>query len=762
MELNLIDVVLTPEKKLYYSDSSSFGIYAVRIDEAENMNEIEVNSFGNVSIKGSMPILEIDKPYIAKISPKKDPKYGMGYEVKTIYMKPVTTIEEQHKFLASILTDFQIKSISEAYPDQNVIDLIKNGTFDVSLTKGIKEATLEKIKDKILTNEKYQNAIITLTGEFGVPYSAVKKLSDKYGSPDLLVQKIRENPYILTEIDGYGFKKVDDLALLMGVEKNSPHRILSCIEYVLDEQANNGHSWMREKKAITETLSLLNIGLSEIEEVVNKNAKNGKFSTNDKKGIIYLDQNYYYEDQIKNHLKRLLASEFNHKIKDVEGKIAEVEKKQGFKFTDEQRKAIYLAIEENVLVVNGKAGTGKTSVIKGIVEVLKAVEGLGIESADIIIDEPWAVMTNPSVLEYATCALSGKASQRIQESTGLDSFTIHRLLGFHPKLGWTFNENCKLPKDIIILDEASMVNTQLFYYLLSAIKDGAKLIITGDTGQLEPIGVGNVLVDMIASGIIPSVELTLVHRQAQKSGILSCANMVRDGKKFLTETGKKRLGELQDLHTYSYEESDKVYKAVISIAKKYNENILDFQIIVPMKSRGKLSTQNINKECQKIFNQNPEDVDPRNKIERKDVVFMEDDKVIINGNNYDKGVFNGTIGIIKYINSTYSEDGKVVGEIVIDFEGIGDIRFSKEEMAQIDLAYAITVHKSQGSQWKYVVFALDYSSYVLNNRQLVYTAMTRASEGLFMPVEYRALQKAIDTDNSSKRCTFLEEMLKVA
>lgn len=761
MESKLIEVVLTPEKKLYYADSSSFGIYAVRIDEAENMGEIEINSFGNVSIKGSMPYLELGKSYIAVITPKKDPKYGMGYEVKTIYMKPVTTIEEQYKFLASILTDFQIKSIFEAYPNQNVIDLIKNGTFDVSLTKGIKEATLEKIKEKILANEKYQRAIVTLTGEFGVPYNAVKKLSDKYGSPDLLVQKIRENPYILTEIDGYGFKKVDELALLLGVKKNSPHRILSCIEYVLEEQANNGHSWMRTKKAITEALNLLSIGLSEIEEVVSANANNGRFSTDDDKGIIYLDQNHYYENQIKYHLKRLLASDFKHKVKDVEGKIEEVEKKQGFKFTDEQRKAIYLAIEKNVLVVNGKAGTGKTSVIKGIVEVLKAVEGLEIESVDIIMDEPWAIMMNPSVLEYATCALSGKASQRIQESTGLDSFTIHRLLGYHPKLGWTFNEDCQLPKDIVILDEASMVNTQLFYYLLRAIKDGAKLIITGDTGQLEPIGVGNVLVDMIASGIIPSVELTLVHRQAQKSGILSCANMVRDGKKFLTEIGKKRLGELQDLHTYAYEDSDKVYKAVISIAKKYNENILDFQIIVPMKSRGKLSTQSINKECQKIFNQNPEDVDPKNKIERKDVTFLEDDKVIINGNNYDKGVFNGTIGIIKYIDSTYSEDGKVIGEIVIDFEGIGDIRFTKEEMSQIDLAYAITVHKSQGSQWKYVVFALDYSSYVLNNRQLVYTAMTRASIGLFMPVEYRALQKAIETDNSSKRCTFLEDMLKV-
>jgi exodeoxyribonuclease V alpha subunit len=743
MDTNTIEIVLVPKKRMYYSEASSFGIYAVDIEDTNNWDAIEVNSFGDVTIKGNMPELVLGKMYIATVTPKKDAKYGMGYEVKTIYSKPVTTIEEQRQFLLAILTEKQVESVFQAYPNENVIELIKNDKFDHRLAYGIGEVTLQKIKEKILLNEKYQQAIIKLTGEFGIPYNAVKKLSDHYGSPDLLVQKIEENPYILTEVDGYGFKRVDELAMKMGVSKTSPHRINSCIEYVLEEQANNGHCWVKLTKAINDAISFLNIKISDIEEVIMKK-NNPKFTIEN--DIIYLNKYYKYESGIKYNILRLLDAKFKHTITDVEKKIKEIEAKQGFEFTDEQREAIYLAVNHNVVIVNGKAGTGKTSVIKGIVEVLKSVE----------------ILESTEGLEYATCALSGKASQRIQESTGLDSYTIHRLLGYNVALGWVYNENNKLPKDIIILDEASMVNSQLFYYLVRAIKDGAKLIITGDTAQLEPIGVGNVLVDLISSGVVPNVELTIVHRQAQKSGILSCANMVRDGKKFLSnnDLGQMRLGELQDLYTYAYNDKDKVYKAVIKIAKQYKGDLLDFQIIVPMKSRGQLSTKNLNVELQKIFNQDPKDVDAKRKIERRNVTFLEDDKVIINGNNYDKGVFNGTIGIIKYIDSTYTENGNVVGEIVIDFEGIGDIRFTKEEMSQLDLAYAITCHKSQGSQWRYVVFALDYASYILLTRQLTYTAMTRAREALFMPVELKALQYSIETDRSSKRNTFLYEMLR--
>jgi exodeoxyribonuclease V alpha subunit len=738
-ELQEFDIQVKASYKKFYSEENNYGIFIASVDmESPNQEKIEgINDFyRDINIVGSMPNLEMGKTYIAKVIEKKHPQYGLQYVVKTIYQKPFSTREEQIMFLGALLTVKQLETIDVAYPTDNLIELIKNDKMDLDLLKGIGQKSFDKIKEKIQENEKYQMVIVELTAKFGIPYNAVRRLSEKYGSPDLLLQKINKNPYLLTEIDGFGFKKVDEIALSMGIDKKSKNRIKSCIEYVLEEHANSGHCWVKRTKLISEAIKLLSIKIADVQEQIDNIEGTDKYlhSDDDK---MYLIEYMTAELEISRHVKRLLDEKVDYKINNVDSIIEEVEIRQGFKFTEEQIKAIHYAVEHNVLVVNGKAGTGKTSVIQGIVEVLKRVE-------------------SELPLEYATCALSGKASQRIQESTGLDAFTIHRILGYNPNLGWAFDEGNPLGQDIVILDEASMVNSNLFHYLIRAIKSGAKFIITGDTAQLEPIGVGNVLVDLLSSGVVPSVELTIVHRQAQKSGILSCANKVREGIKFLgnNDYGNDRLGELRDLYTYSYQNKEKVLKTVLQIASKYNGDIMDFQILAPMKSRGELSTASLNKELQLIFNKDPEWVDKRRKIERKNATFLEDDKVIINGNNYDKGVFNGTMGIIEYIDSTKQD-----GEIIINFEGVGRITFTKEEMNKIDLGYAISIHKSQGSQWRYVVMALDYSSYVLLNRQLTYTGMTRAKEVLFFAFELKALQHAIDTDKSSQRNTFLQEML---
>lgn len=728
------EVHLKPSYKKFHKND--WGIYAVTVNEdSPNQDKIEIDDFNReINLVGIMPLLEDEKTYIASVTVKTHPKFGKQYEVKTIYKQAFSTRDEQELFIKTILTELQVKNIVEAYPTENLIDLFKNDKLDVALVKGIGQNTYEKLKLKILENEKYQLAIVELTSKYGVPYNAVKRLSDKYGSPDLLLQKINENPYLLTNIDGFGFKKVDEIALQMGVEKKSSHRVKACIEYVLNENSNNGHSWIKRTKLISDSIKLLGIKIADVQDVIDNMDIEGKDVFFVEPERAYLFENFMNELKISKDIERLLNAKNDIVVPNVEEAIAEVEEKQGFKFTTEQVLAIRFAIDYNVVVVNGKAGTGKTAVIKGIVEVLKKVEGL----------------------EYSTCALSGKASQRIQESTGLDSSTMHRLLGFNPQTGWAYDDKSPLGQDVIILDEASMVNSQLFYYLIRAIKNGAKFIITGDIAQLEPIGVGNVLVDLLKSDAVPSVELTIVHRQAQMSGILSSANLVREGKRFLknNDFANKRLGELQDLYVYPYKDGEKVLETTLKIASKYEGDILDFQVLVPMKTRGLMSTQNLNKELQLIFNTDPTFVDKRRKIETKNCTFLQGDKVIINGNNYDKGVFNGTMGIIDYIDSSIKE-----GEIVIEFEGAGRLTFNTEDMKQIDLGYAITIHKSQGSQWKFVLMALDYASYVLLNRQSAYTGMTRASQALFLVVELKALQYAIDTDKSSLRNTFLDEML---
>lgn len=745
-----IEVVVRVLKKRFYSEGNSFGIFEVYLtdDKINHENSKLMSTNPKVGqmfiITGNMPVLETDRKYSAFLEEKNHPKFGLQYETKIIYEKLMSNREDQMVFLKTVLTPSQADTLLNAYKDTeiDIIELIKSDNIDLKLLHGIGAVKIENIKNKIIENEKYQKSIVELSRKYDLSYNVIVSLTNKYGSPELLLEKIEENPYILSELDGFGFKRVDEIALSMGVDKDSVERIESCIKYVLKEASSNeGHIWVKTNKVISEAIKLTGLRIAKIQEALKDITKEKYSNINMVGDRLFLLKNFMCEYEIHNNVKRLLDEtpkvSFNF---DFDKAVSMVENSQGFEFTEEQKVAIMKGIENNVIVINGKAGSGKTSVIKGVIEVLKMHhESLMKENASIL------------ELEYATCALSGKASQRIQESTGLKSATIHRLLGYNPRIGWMYDESNHMPYDVIVLDEASMVNSHLFLYLIRAVKSGAKLIITGDTAQLEPIGEGNVLVDLLKTKSIPSVELTIVHRQAQKSGILSNANKVRDGINFFKGQPVKfsKIGELKDLYMYPNKERENVLKRVLDIASKYSEDIMDFQILTPMKTKGELSTQNVNNKLQLIFNKDPEDVDELNKIVRKHSTLLEGDKVIINGNNYDKNVFNGTMGIIEYINSQGS------GEIIVDFEGIGRISFNKNDMSNIELGYAITIHKSQGSQWKYVVLAFDYSSYVLLNRQSAYTGMTRAILYLFFVFEIKALDYAIRTDNSSDRNTLL-------
>lgn len=735
----LYELHIRPSFKMFYADDNNFGIYGVEISkETDDSSEIKMNNYGNFTIKGSMPYLDMTKEYVIKVKSaiQTDKQGRESYEISSIYEKMPTTKEDQVVFLKAILTEKQVEEIFKVYPDSDILELIAEDNLDYTLIKGIGDVMYQKVKEKVMKNLEYREAIVKLSEEYGVSHNMIKKMSDQYGSPTLLIQKIEEDPYILSyEVDGIGFKKADQIALAHGIKKDSPKRISACILYILEEEANEGHTWVSRNKLSAKVCSELNIRMKLVSEYLEEIPTNTKINRR-----VYIDdsclalrKNRNAEVVISENIKRLLDIEENYHITNIESKIDEAELEQGFEFTTEQREAIELAIKKNVIIVNGKAGTGKTSVLKGILKVLTAEKGL----------------------TYATCALSGKASQRIQESTGLQSSTIHRLLGFRPDGGFAFNDENRLDYDIIVADEFSMVNSYIASKLICAVKDGAKLIILGDTAQLEPIGVGNVLLDMIKCGAVPRVELTIVHRQAKKSGILSVANGVREGRQFARKEdyGTKKLGELKDLWFYGYKNGDTVFNSVLEIANKFNKkgsNILDFQVIVPLKERGNLSTKNLNNALQDIFN--PDEIG-KPSIVRGKVTFRQGDKVIQNGNNYDVNVFNGTIGVIEYIDMAKKL-------MVIKFESSGRVEYKSDELGQIDLAYALTVHRTQGSQWKYVVFALDYSSYKLLSRQIVYTAMTRAVKHCFLPCELGALQHAVRTDKSTQRNTFLQEMLK--
>jgi exodeoxyribonuclease V alpha subunit len=715
-----------------YGKESDFKIYgALPCNEEDiEIHDLKFNSYHNITLNGIMPNLEVGSRYKARLIEKKHPKHGVGYEVQSIFQDVPKSVDEQKAYLMTLLTENQVNNIYQVYEGQDVIQLMKDNTFDYNLVRGLGEATYNGIRTKVLGNLELQEALVALS-QYGLTYSIVSKLVKKYGSARMVVDKIEQNPYVLTEVDGIGFVKCDAYALSMGVEPESEFRIEACINHILNEEADsNGHSWVSRQSLIKKATELLSIDQFIVDAYIEDYEGSKLYITEERVAKRNL---YNYEKWIFESVKRLLSQK-PKEITELEAKIDKAEGELGFKFTDEQRDAIRTAVKENVIGLTGKAGTGKTTILKGIVSVLK-------QAGDF--------------KSFYACALSGKAAQRIKESTKLEASTIHRLLGWNQETGGFGHDfENPLPEGVDILDEASMANSYIFNALTSAIRTGSKFVIVGDIEQLEPIGAGNIFKDMILSESIPTAYLTQVHRQAMMSGILSTANQIREGVQFNDQDNYENrvIGELKDLHFKPYKKAETVKKAIIQACEQYRDHykefdLLNFQVIVPLKSRGEICTKKLNVELQQIFNP---DIKPA--LNRNGYDFKVGDKVIQQGNNYDVNVFNGTLGIVSNIDT-------VKKEITIDFQGSGSVKYNQEDMGQIDMAYALTVHKVQGSQFDVVIGGIDYSSYVLLSRQLVYTLLTRASKLCILAVENDALRHAIRTDKSSNRNTFLKEML---
>lgn len=718
---------ITPTWDLYPKTTSDYRIYSCTTQDSAPIRLNE--EYNNFVIKGEMQELKLGEEYIAELEEVFDPKRGYAYNVISIKQDIPLTVEGQYAFLRTIINENYVNSLQAAYPNEiNIINMIREGTLNYKNIKGIGDAVFERIQQAVNENFEIQDALVELS-PLGVTNTIIRKLIAHYGgNTSLVIQKVKENIYILCEeVSGIGFKKVDEYALKNGVEEESPYRMNACIEYILGKEEGNGHCWIERDDLIEQVMDEADLGY----KVISNHLKSDNFNKDKKFYIdewrIGLYKNYYYESKIAEYILELINNPVKTVVEDLDERIKKIEQEQGFKFTDEQRDAIETCVSNNVVLISGRAGSGKSSVLKGIIGVL-------------------------SDYTYDTCSLSGKAAQRIIEATGLKSQTIHRLLGYHPTYGFAFDREQRLVEDIIALDEASMVDGFIFYKLVSAIKEGGKLIILGDTEQLPPIGSSNVFRDMIDSGVIKTIELTKVHRQAQKSGILSYANMVRDGIQINArgDFETKTVGELQDLTLIPFERKPDIASYIVDICNKVKNriDISEFQIIVPMKERGGLSTRSLNLELQPLFNSREEEGLKRNGYE-----FKTGDKIIKRGNDYINDVYNGTLGFVVRINL----DDKVAGFKFVSKEEY--VSYNQEDMKDIDMAYALTVHSNQGSQYKNVICALDFSAYVLLSRQLVYTMLTRASEKCMFLFENEALRYAIDNNVAVQRNTFLLELL---
>lgn len=646
--------------------------------------------------------------------------------------------------------------------------------------KGIGDKIVQRIIRDFEDNKDLTGVYIELD-KLGLTNNLIDKILAFYKSPDLAVKTVKRTPYDLIKIDGIGFNTADKIALKTGIEFNSIERIKAFIVYFLKLQGESGHSYITAKELnynIFKTLGTpdeLVVKYTEdyktargyetdnnvsqaIFELKEEKEINIEESENKSERRVYLTFYYNLEKKIAYHLKRILNGKNNFRIENFDEKIKMTEQIQGFEFTDEQIAGIKLGLKSQVCLITGLAGSGKTSLVTGILSVLNEYT-------------------------FAQTALSGQAAARMQEVTGEDGKTIHRLLGYNPKLQeeFTYNEKNPLPYDIIILDEISLVGGSIFLSLLKAIPTGTKLYMLGDPGQLEAIGPLNLAADMIESKEIPTVELKKVHRQAQKSGILTTAYDIRNQIQIIDDygfEGTEVRGELKDMVLEITQDKEEDSDLAIRYFKKYyesslvNKDIMKIQAISPVKERGESCVFKLNNRIQNLVNPKTSYtnfINIKKKSEDKDLSFeiREGDKVMCIKNNYKalasrdmdseitSSIFNGWKGLVTEINSIYTVVNfplASVEEIIIPNKELGNY---------IMLGYCSTTHKIQGDSSEVVIGVIDYSTPpIMLTSQLVYTLITRAKMMCILIAQNTALRKAISTNFVSSKRTFLKEMLE--
>ena len=627
---------------------------------------------------------------------------------------------------------------------EDTLNILDNNIERLKEIEGIGKKKLETIIESYREQRELKNITIFLQTH-GLSVNQCLKIYKKYGASS--VDTVKNNPYILCdEISGIGFKTSDKIARSLGIEIDSPFRIQSGIRYVINEFCANGHTFMPKDELIKEASNVLTVSEDIIEENIKNAALDRKIKlerVNDKEGVFTIP-NYYCELGITNRILTLAISNFQDISVDVDHLILQFEKKNNITFAESQKDAIISAFQNGIEIITGGPGTGKTTIIKCIIEIF---ETCGLK---VLLGAP-----------------TGRAAKRMSESTEREAKTIHRLL----EMGVSDEENsffCKgesepLEADVIIIDEASMIDIMLMNSLLKAIKLGTRVIIVGDVDQLPSVGPGNVLRDLINSKFINVVRLKEIFRQGKESMIIVNAHKINNGEMpYLNKKGGDFFFDARDeVENILSTVLDLVNRRLPSFNTKWSK-IWDIQVLSPTR-KGILGVDNLNNEIQAILNPSCKD---KKEKQVRDIVFREGDKVMQIKNNYSLewhriggdgenkgvGVFNGDMGYIE----TIDEERKVLSVV---FDDERRVVYEFMFLDELELAYAITIHKSQGSEFKVVVMPTFMGSAFLMNRNILYTGITRAKELVVVVGNQKSLQYMVNNTNNMKRYSSLKERI---
>lgn len=655
-----------------------------------------------------------------------DKKHGLQFKATHIDVAQPTSLEGIEKYLASGM----VKGIGPHFAKKLVAAFGKD-VFDVFEHEPERLLSLEGIgekrKEQVLaawSEQKSIQKIMLFLQTHGVGTARAVRIYKAYG--DKAIERVQENPYRLADdIHGIGFKTADALAQQLGVEKESILRAEAGVRHVLQGLCEHGHCAATYETLVTESIALLEIPEAVIKEAIHKQveANNLVLDNINSESCVFPISLYQSESGAAKRLHAIKAGKLPWDTKQLSDIIPWVEKKTGLILSPSQRDAVVSVLHNKLSIVTGGPGVGKTTIVNSILKILQSKQ-----------------------LSVMLCAPTGRAAKRLSETTNMTAKTIHRLLEFDSKkFAFRHHQDNPLPCDVLIVDESSMIDIVLLYHLLKAIPNHAALIFVGDVDQLPSVGPGAVLSDMIKSGVIATVRLTEIFRQASHSNIIVNAHRINQG--YMPLANEKQ----SDFYTIYVDTPEEIHDQILSLVterlvKHYEcHPITDIQILTPM-NRGALGTAALNVTLQKALNGQMEPT-----VSRFGTTFAPGDKVIQLVNNYDKDTFNGDIGFIRQVNL---EEGTLT--ILFDQRLVS---YEFNELDEIGLAYAISIHKSQGSEFPIIIMPVSTQHYALLAKNLLYTGVTRGKRLVVLVGQKKAVGMAINNKKAAHRLTNLADRL---